>query len=115
MEAMVRSRFQRYGARKVNQALGQIRGKSLWNAYQILPQVPRISAVMILKAVKSAQANLNVKAGKALDPKRVFITSAWAGLGPMGQLKRVKPAPQGRAMTFRRKMCHLTIVVSEGA
>ncbi len=32
----------------------------------------------------------------------------------MGQMKRVLPAPMGRAMTFKRKVCHLTVTVSQG-
>lgn len=112
MEAISHSRFQRYGSRKVAQVLNQIRGKSVWTAYQVLPEVPRAASVLVVKAVRSAAANLSVRAGKSLDPKSVIIKNAWVGQGPMGQLKRVMPAPQGRAMTFKRKVCHLTVVVT---
>jgi ribosomal protein L22 len=33
----------------------------------------------------------------------------------MGQMRRVMPAPQGRANTFKRKVCHLTVTVSDEA
>jgi len=115
ISAVARARFQRYGSRKVSQVLEQVRGKSVWMASQILPRVPRASAVLVAKAIQSAAANLNSRAGKKLDPKEVFVSSAWVGQGPMGPLKRVMPAPMGRAMTFKRKMCHLTVVVSSVA
>ena len=63
--------------------------------------------------LKSAKSNLQGKAGRKLDPARMWVSQTWVGLGPMGQMKRVKPAPMGRAMTFKRKVCHLTMIVSD--
>lgn len=116
MEAIARARFQRHGARKVVQVLDEIRGKPVLEAEQILPMIPRACGAMVGKAVRSAAANLTIKAmraGKTLAPAKVYIKSCWAGLGPMGSMRRVRPAPMGRAMTFKRKVCHLTVVVSD--
>lgn len=113
MDAVAKAKFQRFGARKVAQTLDQVRGKSVWKACQILPEVPRAASSLVEKTIRSAAANLSQRAGKKLDLKEIFITSAWVGQGPMGQMKRVLPAPQGRAMTFKRKVCHLTVVVSQ--
>ena len=113
MEATAHSRFQRFGARKVAQVLDQIRGKTLANAEQVLPDIPRVAADMVSKTVRSAAANLNVRAGKKLAPDHVFIRQIWVGQGPMSNMKRVLPAPMGRAMQFKRKVCHLTVVVSD--
>ena len=116
MEAIAHARFQRFGTRKVAQVLKEIRGKSVLQAEELLPLVPRICGRMIEKAVKSAAANLAIKAGRAgkqLVPANVYIKQCWSDMGPMGQMKRVSPAPQGRAMTFKRKVCHLTVVVSD--
>lgn len=116
MEATAYARFQRYGARKVAQVLRELRGKPVLAAEELLPHVPRVCARAIEKTVKSAAANLAVKAassGKTLVPSQVFIKSCWAGQGPMGAMKRMLPAPMGRAMTFKRKVCHLTVVVSD--
>lgn len=112
MEAIAHARFQRFGSRKVAQVLDQIRGKSVWTAYQTLPNVPRAASALVTKTLRSAAANLDVRVGKPLDPKTILVKTAWVGQGPMGQMKRVLPAPQGRAMTFKRKVCHLTVVVS---
>jgi large subunit ribosomal protein L22 len=116
MEATAYSRFQRYGTRKVTQVLREIRGKSVLMAEEILPMVPRACAVMVEKTVKSAAANLAIKAaraGRTLVPGNVYIKECYSSMGPMGQLKRVMPAPQGRANTFKRKACHLTVIVSD--
>lgn len=116
MEATARARFQRFGARKVAQVLDEIRGKSVLETEQLLPMIPRAAGRMIEKTVRSAAANLTIKAvrsGKTLVPAQVYIKSCWASRGPMGQMRRVRPAPMGRAMTFRRKVCHLTVVVSD--
>lgn|SRR3989338_1960051 len=118
MEATAHSKFQRFGARKVAQVLSEIRGKRVLEVEQILPMTARVCGRMIEKTVRSAAANLAIKAaraGRSLVPARVYIKSCWAGPGPMGQMKRVMPAPQGRAMTFKRKVCHLTVVVSDEA
>ena len=113
MQATAHANFQRFGARKVAQVLDQIRGKSILHAEQYLPQMPRAAATMVAKAVHSAASNLNVRAGRKLAPEGVFIREIWVGLGPMGQMKRVLPAPMGRAMQFKRKVCHLTVVVTD--
>ena len=116
MEATAHARFQRYGTRKVAQVLKEIRGKPVLEAERLLPMIPRICSTMISKTVRSAAANLvtqSAKAGRAVDPEKVYIKSCWSTMGPMGQMKRMLPAPQGRAYTFKRKVCHLTIVVSD--
>jgi len=116
MEAIAYARFQRFGTRKVAQTLKEIRGKSVLQVEQMLPQLPRVCAVMIEKTVRSAAANLAVKvarAGRTLEPQAVVVKECWSTMGPMGHMKRVMPGPQGRANTFRRKVCHLTVVVSD--
>jgi large subunit ribosomal protein L22 len=116
MEATAHARFQRYGTRKVAQVLKQIRGKQVLEAERLLPMIPRVCSTMITKTIRSAAANLvhrSAKAGRAIDPEKVYIKSCWSTTGPMGQMKRMLPAPQGRAYTFKRKVCHLTVVVSD--
>ena len=116
MEATAHARFQRYGTRKVAQVLKEIRGKSVLEAERLLPMIPRICSTMITKTVRSAAANLvtqSAKAGHKIDPEKVYIKQCWSTMGPMGNMKRMLPAPQGRAYTFKRKVCHLTVVVSD--
>lgn len=113
MEAIARSRFQRESPRKVAQVLGSIRGKSYRDAQHLLPVISKGCAVMVGKTLKSAYANLLVRLGKPLEPEQAWVRSCWVGQGPMKGLKRIQPGPQGRAMPYKRKMCHLTIIVSD--
>ena len=113
MEATAHARFQRFGSRKVALVLDKIRGTSVERAEQLLPLIERRATRLVSKTLKSASANLRVKAGKKLEPGQMFVVAAWVGLGPMQNMKRVKPAPMGRAMTFKRKVCHLTMVVAD--
>ena len=116
MEAIAHARFQRFGTRKVAQVLKEIRGKTVLEAEEILPMIPRVCGRMVEKTLRSAAANLTIKAhraGKQLHPEQVYVKECWSDMGPMGHMKRVLPAPQGRAYTFKRKVCHLTVVVSD--
>ena len=97
----------------MNQVLEQIRGKTVAEAGDILPLIPRRACEVVGKTLKSAAANLQHRLGRSVEPREMFVKAAWVGQGPMGNLKRVLPAPMGRAMTFKRKLCHLTMVVSD--
>ena len=114
MDAKCHLRYQRFGRRKVAQLLDAVRGKSLYEAHYILESLPRIATDIVGKAIDSAGANLSVKLGKKLDLKTIWVKEASADQGPMKMLRRVQPGPQGRAMPFKRKMCHLTVIVSDG-
>ncbi len=90
-----------------------MRGKTLFEAEQILGVIPKGCTGVIYKAIRSAGANLSVKLGKKLDLKSVWIKTVHADKGPMKQLKRYHAGPMGRGMPYKRKMCHLTVVVSD--
>lgn len=113
MEAKAHARFQRYGATKVAQVLTEVRGKTVAFCDGRLPFVERKAVELVRKTIDSAAANLAVRLGRSLDPKQVWVKEAWATQGPMGQMVRVRPAPMGRAMTITRKVCHLTVVVTD--
>jgi large subunit ribosomal protein L22 len=108
MEAQAHSKFARYSGRKVGQVLGLIRGKSVAEAFGMLPWVPRASRVLVEKTLKSAVANAAVQ--KA-DPGQLRISNAYVNHGPV--LKRVMPKAMGARAIIKRKTCHLTIVVSD--
>lgn len=94
--------------------LDEIRGKDIQTAQAILAVVPRRAAVAVTKTMRSAAANLSVKLGRKVDLNSIWIKSAWSDKGPMKPLRRIRPGPMGRAMPFKRKLCHITIVVSDG-
>jgi large subunit ribosomal protein L22 len=113
MDATCKAKFQRFGPRKVNQVCQTIRGKSVHAAQSALPGAQRIATQLVEKTLRSAAANLAIKLGRPVDLDAIYVKQAWVGQGPMQHMKRVKPAPMGRAMMFKRKVCHLTIVVSD--
>lgn len=113
MEACSKAKFQRYGSRKVGLLLDLVRGKSVKAVGGIIPFSGLRCSDMVEKTILSAAANLQVKSGKKLDLSEIFITEAYSNIGPMKHLKRIQPGPQGRAMPYKRNVCHLTVVVSD--
>ena len=113
MEAFAIAKFQRHGSRKVGLVLDQIRGKNVKTAEDMLPFIEKRTAELVYKTLHSAAANLEVKLGKKVDMSKVYIKEAFANIGPMGNLRRIQPGPQGRAMPYKKSMCHLTVVVSD--
>jgi large subunit ribosomal protein L22 len=107
MQAVARAMFARYSPRKVGQVLGLIRGKTVVQAMAVLPWVPRVSRVLVGKTLKSAFSN----AGRSANPAQFRVAEAWVGQGPV--LKRVRPMAMGGRAIYKRKTCHLTIVVSD--
>ena len=108
MEATARAQFARFAPRKVNQVLGLIRKKSVPNALTMLRFVPKSCAIIIGKTIKNAAAN----AGDPLAQNaNLMIASAWVGQGPV--LKRMRAFAMGKGQTYKRKTCHITVVVSD--
>ncbi|MDR1663223.1 MAG: 50S ribosomal protein L22 [Endomicrobium sp.] len=107
MEAKATAKFVRYTPRKVNQVLSLIRNKKVEKAFEILSFLPKSAAILVKKVLKSATANL----GKLSDFSKLKIKEAWVGNGPI--LKRMRPGPQGRSMPIKKRMSHLTIIVSD--
>ena len=107
MQAIAHARFARFSYRKVGQVLGLIRGKPVSQAMQTLPWVPRACRVLVHKTLQSALAN----AGKGAKPEAFRVKDAWVNHGPV--LKRVRAMAMGGRAIYKRKTCHLTIVVSD--
>lgn len=64
------------------------------------------------KLLLSAIANWQAKnEGVRIDDTKLFVTEIFVDEGKM--LKRVQPAPQGRAHRIRKRSNHVTIVVGE--
>ncbi len=106
MDFIAKAKYARYSPRKAGQVLGLIRGKSVAKAFGLLPLVPRSAGILVFKTLKSAYANSG-----ASDPERMFVKKAWVDLGPV--MKRVRPMAMGGRGIYKRKMCHVTIVVSD--
>jgi large subunit ribosomal protein L22 len=92
-----------------------IRGKDVNQALAILRFSKKRAAAKIEKCMRSAIANANEAAEKAnvsIDPDDLWVRTAFVDVGPTKNMRRVRPAPQGRAYREQRHFCHVTISLS---
>ena len=105
-------RHARLTARKARLVADAIRGKHVNEAIELLQFSPLRAAAFYLKVLKSAIAN--AAQDEAVDVNRLYICDCRADDGPLLQGRmRWRPGPQGRAMPFRKRTSHLTVVVRE--
>ena len=97
----------RMSPRKVAVVASLVRGRSVADAITILEHTPRRSALPVIKAIKSAQANADHNHG--YKPATLQITEISVTHGP--RLKRYRPAAHGRALPFERRSSHIKVVV----
>ncbi|MEN3038202.1 MAG: 50S ribosomal protein L22 [Candidatus Kryptonium sp.] len=112
MEAKAIARYIPSSPRKMRVVIDLIRGKSVDEALNILHYTPKRAAKIAEKVLRSAVANfMNKETERRIDISELYVKEAYVDPGPM--LKRVLPAPFGRAYIIRRRSNHLTIVVAE--
>lgn len=89
-----------------------IRGKDVDYAMNVLKYSKKESAEKLLKLLKSAIANWQVKnEGQRLEDAQLYVKSIVVDSGRM--LKRIRTAPQGRANRIRKRSNHITIVIDD--
>lgn len=92
--------------------LDQIRGKKVPEALAILHFTPNHASVVAEKTLRSAIANFQMDPEHArIDVEDLYVRECSADGGAM--LKRVLPAPMGRAFRVRKRSNHLRIVVGD--
>jgi large subunit ribosomal protein L22 len=96
--------------RKMRLVVDMIRGKEVSNALDILRYSPQEATRKVEKLVLSAVNNWQQKnEGTRLEDNQLFIKEIFVDEGRM--LKRIQPAPQGRAHRVRKRSNHVTVVV----
>ena len=105
------SRYIRTSAQKAGLVLDQIRGRDLAQALATLRFSRKLIARDIEKVLRSAVANAQQKDGFGGDVDRLFVAKCYANQGP--SMKRIRPAPMGRAFRVVKRMAHLTVEVAE--
>lgn len=91
-----------------------IRGKDVDYAMNVLKYSKKESAEKILKLLKSAIANWQVKnEGVRLEDADLYVKSIVVDGGRM--LKRLRTAPQGRGYRIRKRSNHITLVIGNKA
>jgi large subunit ribosomal protein L22 len=105
------SKYIRTSAQKAGLVLDQIRGADVSRALATLRFSRKMIARDIEKALRSAIANAQQAEGFGGDVDRLFVSKCFANQGP--SMKRVRPAPMGRAFRVVKRMAHLTVEVTE--
>ena len=111
VQAEATAKYIRTSAQKAGLVLELIRGKDVNTALSTLAFARKSVAKDIEKVLRSAIANASTKEGFGGDVDRLYVTAAFAGQGP--SLKRVRPAPMGRAFRVVKRSAHLTVKVAE--
>src|SRR5690554_880818 len=110
MEAIARLNNVPTSPRKMRLVADLIRGKKVGYALSILKVTPNHGAVRLEKLVLSAVANWQAKnPDEKLEDADLFVKTIQVDGGRM--LKRLRPAPQGRAHRIRKRSNHVTLVV----
>ncbi|WP_338764304.1 50S ribosomal protein L22 [Bernardetia sp. ABR2-2B] len=117
MEAVAKLQNVPTSPRKMRLVADMIRGKKVSSAINMLKFEPKVGARYMEKLLLSAVANWEVKHEDfANEIGSLVIKTVFVDGGKM--LKRIQPAPQGRAHRVRKRSNHITLVValpSEGA
>jgi large subunit ribosomal protein L22 len=111
MEARAVNRYIGSSPRKMRLVIDLIRGLSVDKAMEILHFSTKHASHDAEKVLRSAVSNLmNADDSTRVEPEELFVKEVYVDGGPM--LKRIRPAPMGRAFRIRKRSCHLTIVVA---
>ena len=110
MEAKAQARYIRVSPQKARLVVDMIRGKQAGAAITTLRTVNKRIAPTVEKVLQSAIANAQNR-NEDLDVDKLFISEAYVHDGP--RMKRVRPAPMGRAYRYQRRMSHIVIKVTE--
>ncbi len=116
MEFTAKLMYVRVSPQKARLVLDLIKGRRVEEALDTLRFTKKGIAPQIYKLLRSAVENANyVSAEKSLDVDvdRLYVKQAIANDGP--RMKRIRPAPMGRAYRYQRRISHLNIVLAERA
>ena len=108
--AMARLNDSPIAPRKMRLVADLVRGVEVNKALNILQHNSKDASTSLGKLLRSAIANWEQKnEGKSIEEETLVVRSIEVGGGAM--LKRIQPAPQGRAHRVRKRSNHVTITV----
>ena len=111
VRAEATAKYVRTSAQKAGLVLDLIRGKDINQALSALQFSRKAVARDVAKVLRSAVANAQQKEGFGGEIERLFVSKCHADNGP--SMKRVRPAPMGRAFRVVKRTTHLTVEVTE--
>src|SRR5579863_3331736 len=114
MEFRAEARFMRVTPQKARLVLDLIKGRRVEEALNVLAFTNKRVAPTVEKLLRSAIQNvnyLNSEKGIDVDVDNLYVKRAIANDGP--RMKRIRPAPMGRAFRFVRRISHIEIALAE--
>jgi len=109
MEIQALTRNARMSPKKVRELANQIQGRRVAEALDLVMLIPRKSARLVAKTLKSAVAN--AENNNNLSADQLFVHRALVENGPV--LKRFKAGARGSAKPRVKRMSHIRIVLSD--
>jgi len=113
-EFRAEARFQRVSPQKARLVLDLIKGRGVEEALTVAQFTKKRIAPVIHKLLTSAIDNAKYLAGEKgldLDVDALYVKQAIANEGP--RMKRIRPAPMGRAFRYQRRLTHIILSVAE--
>jgi large subunit ribosomal protein L22 len=113
-EFRAEAKFQRVSPQKAKLVLDLIKGKRVEAAINTVAFTNKRIAPVVEKVLRSAVANaqnLSDERGLDIDIDNLIVKTAVANEGP--RMKRIRPAPMGRAFRYQRRISHIVITVAE--
>ncbi len=107
-------RFQRTSPQKAKLVLDMIKGLRVEQAINTVHFSTKKMAPVIEKVLRSAIQNatyVSDEQGFDVDVDNLYVRTAIANEGP--RMKRIRPAPMGRAFRYQRRMAHIIVTVAE--
>ncbi len=113
-EYRAEARFQRVSPQKARLVLDLIKGRGVQEALETAAFTKKRIAPVVHKLLTSAVDNAKYVAeeqGIDLDVDNLYVKQALANDGP--RMKRIRPAPMGRAFRYQRRLAHIVVSVAE--
>jgi large subunit ribosomal protein L22 len=114
MEFRAQARFMRVSPQKARLVLDLIKGRRVEDALNTLTFTKKRVAATVEKLLRSALENANylsTEKGLDVDVDNLYVKRAVANDGP--RMKRIRPAPMGRAFRYVRRISHIEIELAE--
>ena len=113
-EYRAEAKFQRVSPQKARLVLDLIKGRGVEEALTVAAFTKKRIAPVIHKLLTSAVDNAKYVAGEQgvdLDVDNLYVKTALANDGP--RMKRIRPAPMGRAYRYQRRLTHIVLSIAE--
>jgi large subunit ribosomal protein L22 len=113
-EFRAEAKFQRVSPQKARLVLELIKGRRVADALDTVAFTKKGVAPLVEKVLRAAIQNANYLSQERdldVDVDNLYVKTALANEGP--RMKRIRPAPMGRAFRYQRRMSHIIISVAE--